>query len=159
MLQTAKKVVALSLLFFCLTVGMACAADKTSTRGKTAILLASFGTTVPSAVKSIVHISERVKKAYPETEVRICFTSNMVRAIWKKRRSDPQKWLNQGVPAEILNVKNFIQILGDLQEDGYRNIIVQPTHMFYMEQSQDLAGYVRGIESIQTLNVKVEAFR
>ncbi len=48
--------------------------------------------------------------------------------------------------------------MGDLQEDGYRNVIVQPTHMFYMEQSQDLASYVKGIESIQTLNARWKPF-
>jgi sirohydrochlorin cobaltochelatase len=157
MLQTVFKAV-VSLLILCITAGMAVAADMAPANGKTAILLASFGSTVPSAVKSITHISEQVKKAYPETEVRISFTSNMVRAVWKKRRLSPQEWLDQGVPAEILNVKNLIQTLGDLQEDGYRNVIVQPTHMFYMEQSHDLAGYVRGIESIQTLKARWQPF-
>jgi sirohydrochlorin cobaltochelatase len=158
MLHTVRKAASVSLLLLCLTAGMAVAADKAPAKGKTAILLASFGTTVPSAVKSIAHISEQVRKAYPETEVRISFTSNMVRAVWKKRRLSPQEWLDQGVPAEILNVKNLMQTLGDLQEDGYRNIIVQPTHMFYMEQSHDLAGYVRGIESIQTLKARWQPF-
>jgi hypothetical protein len=62
MLQTVFKAV-VSLLILCITAGMAVAADMAPANGKTAILLASFGSTVPSAVKSITHISEQVKKA------------------------------------------------------------------------------------------------
>ena len=144
MLQSGRKIILLAGLFVCIIAGMAIGAGSSGTDGKTAILLASFGTTVPSGVKALTHISQQIRKAYPGTEVRITFTSNMVRSVWKKRRTKPQEWLDQGIPAEILNVKNIIQTIGDLQEDGYRNIIVQPTHMFYMEQSHDLAVYVGG---------------
>lgn len=122
--------------------------------GKNAIIVASFGTTVPSAVKSIVNITETVRKAYPGTEVRITFTSNIIRSIWRKRQSEPQHWLGQGIPEEILYVKNFIATVGDLLEDGYTNIIVQPTHMFFMEQSHDLRQYVNGLASIRTMKKK-----
>lgn len=158
MLQSVGKIVSVSLLCLCLTAGMACGADKSQARGKNAILLASFGSTVPSALKAITNISEQVREAYPETEVRICFTSNMIRSVWKKRRVAPQEWLDQGIPPEILNVKNIIQTMGDLQEDGYRNIVVQPTHMFYMEQSHDLNSYVRGLSSIRTLKTRWNPF-
>lgn len=125
---------------------------------KTAILLASFGTTVPEAVKAITNIQDRVRMAYPNTEVRITFTSNIIRSIWKKRRSEPQKWLEQGIPEEILYVKNIIQTMGDLQEDGYRNIIVQPTHMFYMEQSHDLNSYISSLATIRTMKARWTPF-
>ncbi len=52
------------------------------TEGKTAIVIANFGTTVPEAVKSLTNISEMVKKTFPRTEVRITFTSNIVRPVW-----------------------------------------------------------------------------
>ncbi len=122
--------------------------------GKNAIVLASFGTTVPSAVKSISNISDVIKKAYPGTELRITFTSNIIRSVWKERQADPEKWLGQGIPREILYVKNFIATVGDLIEDGYTNIIVQPTHMFFMEQAHDLNQYVRAISSINTMKAK-----
>jgi sirohydrochlorin cobaltochelatase len=95
-----------------------------------------------------------VKKAYPETEVRLTFTSNMIRSVWKKRQAEPEKWLDQGVPKEVLYVKNFIATVGDLLEDGYTNIIVQPTHMFFMEQSHDLQQYVNALASIHTMKKK-----
>jgi len=122
--------------------------------GKNAIVLASFGTTVPSALKSITNISETVRKAYPETEVRITFTSNIIRSVWRKRQAESQKWLEQGVPEDVLYVKNVIATIGDLLEDGYTNIIVQPTHMFFMEQSHDLQQYINGLASIRTMKEK-----
>ncbi len=119
--------------------------------GKTAILLASFGTTVPEAVGAITNITDTVRAAYPGTEVRITFTSNIIRSIWKKRQAEPEVWISRGIPEEILYVKNFIAAVGDLLEDGYTNIVVQPTHMFFMEQSHDLLQYVNGLASIQTM--------
>lgn len=118
---------------------------------KTAIVLAHFGTTVPSAIEAITNITDIVRKAYPETEVRMTFTSNIIRKIWKKRQAEPQEWLDKGIPEEILYVKNFIATIGDLLEDGYTDIIVQPSHMFYMEQSHDLQQYVNGLGSIRTM--------
>ncbi len=125
---------------------------------KTAIVIASFGTTVPRAVVAITNITERVKKAFPETEVRITFTSNIIRKIWRERQAEPKKWLDMGIPREILYVKNIISTLGDLREEGYNNIIVQPTHMFYMEQSHDLNAYVRAIGSIRTMKDRWRPF-
>ncbi len=158
MFRAVGRTVGTVLVSLLLSAGMAAATDRHPAEGKTAILLAGFGTTVPSAVKAIVNISDQVKKAYPNTEVRITFTSSMVRSVWRKRRDEAQKWLDQGVPAEILNVKNVIQCLGDLQEDGYRNVIVQPTHMFYMEQSYDLERYIEALASIKTLKSKWRPF-
>lgn len=158
MFRTGCKVVLLALFFLQFPAGSAVAAGNGPPEAKTAILLAGFGTTVPSAVKEIDNITAAVRKAYPATEVRITFTSNMVRSVWKKRRDEAQKWLDQGVPAEILGVKNIIQTMGDLQEDGYRNIIVQPTHMFYMEQSHDLTSYIGALGSIRTLKAKWRPF-
>ncbi len=148
------------MLFLCivlpLSVGGAVASEAMGNNGggKNAIILASFGTTVPEAVKSITNIADTVKAAYPATEVRLTFTSNIIRSVWKERQAEPQEWLDQGVPEEVLYVKNFIATVGDLLEDGYTNIIVQPTHMFFMEQSHDLHQYVRALASIHTMKAK-----
>ncbi len=125
---------------------------------KTAIVIASFGTTVPRAVKAIVNIEEKVKIAFPETEVRMTFTSNIIRSVWRKRQAEPQKWLDQGISKEILYVKNIIATIGDLREEGYKNIIVQPTHMFFMEQSYDLQQYVNALASIKTMKARWRPF-
>ncbi len=125
---------------------------------KNAIVIANFGTTVPGAVKAITNISEMVKKQFPKTEVRIRFTSNIIRSVWKKRQQNAQKWLDMGIPKEVLYVKNVIQTLGDLQEEGYRTIVVQPTHMFYMEQSHDLHAYLRAMNNIRTMKPNWKPF-
>lgn len=130
----------------------------TSDRDRNAIILASFGTTVPEAVGAITNITETVRKAYPGTEVRITFTSNIIRSVWKKRQAEPDKWISQGVPEEILYVKNFIATVGDLLEDGYTSIVVQPTHMFFMEQSSDLKQYVDGLSGIETMKARWKPF-
>lgn len=144
--------------FLCVVIGsswlFASGSNKATSTARNAILIASFGTTHPSALPSITNISERVKKAYPETEVRLTFTSNIIRSIWRKRQAEPEKWLNQGIPKEVLYVKNVIASVGDLLEDGYTNIIVQPTHMFFMEQSHDLLQYINGLASIRTMKDK-----
>ena len=132
--------------------------ETTAKEGKTAIVIASFGTTVPTAVTAITNIINQTRTAYPQTEVRVTFTSNIIRSVWRKRQNNSRKWLDMGIPREILYVKNIISTIGDLREEGYRNIIVQPTHMFYMEQSQDLQSYVDGLASIKTTKDKWQPF-
>ncbi len=150
------------LWFVLLTVSSGNASDKSyqanKESGDTAIIIASFGTTVPTAVTSIINIYNKTKEAYPGIEVKITFTSNIIRSVWQERQVDAQKWLDQGIPKEILYITNIISTIGDLREEGYRNIIVQPTHMFYMEQSQDLQSYVEAIASIQTTKEKWKPF-
>ncbi len=130
--------------------------DKVKERA--AIVVASFGTTIPLAIQSITNIVERIRKAYPKCEVRLTFTSNIIRSIWRNRQAESEKWLELGIPGEILYVKNIISTIGDLREDGYKNILVAPTHMFYMEQTHDLNSYVRGLSSIRTMKKKWAPF-
>jgi sirohydrochlorin cobaltochelatase len=132
--------------------------DGAKKEDKTAIILASFGTTIPSGVESIVNIQKKIQEAYPDVPVKITFTSNIIRSVWKERQAEAQKWLAEGVPEEILYVKNIISTFGELLEEGYRNIIVQPTHIFFMEQSHDLARYVDAMRSIRTIKDKWRPF-
>lgn len=131
---------------------------KIEKKTKPAIVIASFGTSVPRALPGITNIVDQVRKAYPEAEVRLSFTSNIIRKIWHKRQADPQKWLDMGIPQEVLYVENILSVIGDLRGEGYRNIIVQPTHMFYMEQSHDLNQYVQAMNGIHTMKAKWKPF-
>jgi sirohydrochlorin cobaltochelatase len=161
MLENALKAFGSFFLLFILTASPAAAAGHGPTDGvksKTAIILANFGTTVPSAVQAIVNIQDQVKQAFPGVPVKITFTSNIIRAVWRERQAESAKWLNQGIPAEVLYVKNIIATVGDLMEEGYRSIIVQPTHMFFMEQSHDLAAHVRALAGIRTMKAKWQPF-
>ena len=125
---------------------------------KTAIIIASFGTTVPKAVQSIVNITSRVKTAFPDTEVRVVFTSNIIRSIWKKRSRNPKEWTDKGISEEILFTKNLLSTFGDLKSQGFKDVIVQPTHLFHMEQYHDLMQYVDAIKSIKTVRDKWKPF-
>jgi sirohydrochlorin cobaltochelatase len=125
---------------------------------KTAIIVASFGTTVPSAVQSITNITSRVKAASPDSEVRVVFTSNIIRSIWEKSSKNPQEWIKQGIPEEIFYTKNLLSIFGDLKSQGFKDVIAQPTHLFHMEQFSDLSQYVNAIASIRTIRDKWKPF-
>lgn len=160
MLKNALMVFGSLFLLFIPT-GSPAAADHGPIEGvksKTAIVLANFGTTVPAAVTAIVNIQDEVKKAFPDIPVKITFTSNIARAVWRERQAESAKWLNQGIPAEVLYVKNVIATVGELMEEGYRSIIVQPTHIFFMEQSHDLAAHVRALAGIRTMKAKWQPF-
>ncbi len=116
-----------------------------------AILLAHFGTTYPSALPSLENIHRQVQSAIPGIEVRNCFTSNMVRNVWAMRRRNSRQWLDDGVPESFLNIRGFLGAIGALQDQNYRTIIVQPTHMYHGEQFEDLKSYVCSLQSIRTI--------
>ncbi len=118
---------------------------------KKAILLAHFGTSYPVALASLENIKKRVQERFPGIETRICFTSNRIRNIWATRRRKPDKWLEQGVSEEIMSAPGFLGAVGNLQNENYRTIIVQPTHMYHGEQYEDLQSYVRALQSIRTI--------
>ena len=127
-------------------------------QAKTAIIIASFGTTMPQAVKSIDNITSRVKSAFPGTEVRVVFTSNIIRSVWEKRSRNPKEWTDKGISEEILFTKNLLTTFGELKSQGFKEVIVQPTHLFHMEQYHDLIQYVNAIKSIRTIRDKWKPF-
>ena len=46
---------------------------------RTGILIASFGTSMPEARKAIDNLVDSAKKSFPDAEVRLAFTSNIIR--------------------------------------------------------------------------------
>lgn len=117
---------------------------------KKAIVLAHFGTTVASALNSLDVTKSAIKKVFPQVHLSISFTSNIIRGIWAKRRSEEQHWLDQGVSKEVLYAKSILGTIGDLQDRGFRSIIVQPTHIAHGEQYEDLKSYINGLRMIRT---------
>jgi sirohydrochlorin cobaltochelatase len=126
---------------------------------KKAIVLAGFGTTYPSALVSITNIQKKVQEVFPKTTVRIAFTSNIIRNIWHQRQQDPQ-FLNQHkeIPEEILYVKGPLATIADLQDEGYRTVIVQPLHVYAGEEYADLCSYISGLNAITTIKKKYMPF-
>ena len=126
---------------------------------KKAIVLAGFGTSYPSALVAITDIQKKVQEAFPDTCVRIAFTSNIIRNIWHQRQDDPEfTKANTDIPKEILYVKGPLATIADLQDEGYRTIVVQPLHAYAGEEYMDLCGYVRGLNAISTLKEKFAPF-
>ncbi len=141
-----------------LTLSAPAAAAKTRPVKK-AIVLAGFGTSYPSALVAITNIRNQVRKAFPETEVKMAFTSNIIRKIWHKRQND-QKFLaeNPDIPQDILYVKGPLATIADLQDEGYNVIIVQPTHIYAGEEFADLNSYITQLAAIKTIKAKFSPF-
>ena len=128
-------------------------------KNKEAIVLAGFGTSYPSALVAITNIQKKVQKAFPKVEVRVAFTSNIIRNIWHKRQGDARFLAeHKEIPKEILYVKGPLATIADLQDAGYRTIIVQPTHLYNGEEYTDLCSYVRGLNAITTIKKKYAPF-
>lgn len=124
-----------------------------------AIVIAAFGTTYDNSLKSILLIKQDVEKQYPETEVRLAFTSNIIRKIWHERANDEEyKKSRPEVPAQLYSVKNVLGTLADLQNEGYKNIAVQPTLIMAGEEYADLQSYVGGLMSINTIKKRWKPF-
>ncbi|KAA0257827.1 sirohydrochlorin cobaltochelatase [Deferribacter autotrophicus] len=150
-----KFLVFMLLIFFS---GVCMAGMGAKKEDKTAIVIASFGTTYPSGLKSIINILDIVREEFPNTELRVTFTSNIIRKKWQERSKNPKKWLEQGVPAEIINVKGIVATLGQLSDEGYKNIVIQPTHIFHGEEFSDVLEYARGLNSIKTIKERWKPF-
>ncbi len=148
-------VILLSILLFA---GVAMAKEKKHEE-KTAIVIASFGTTYLTTLKSIIQIEEDVKKAFPNTRVELAFTSNIIRKIWHKRDKDEKfKQAHPEIDPKLYKIKNVLGTLADLQNEGYRNIVVQSTHVANGEEYHDLMSYVRNLEEIRTFKRKFKPF-
>ncbi len=124
---------------------------------KTAVVLADFGTTYKTGLVDIENIKEAVSKAYPHEKVVFAFTSNIIRHIWHKRQHD-KKYMNNPEFKDFLYVKGPLATIADLQDEGYKTIIVQPTHIYDGEEFSDMLSYVKGLNSIKTMKAKYMPF-
>ncbi|MEZ0329076.1 MAG: sirohydrochlorin cobaltochelatase [Dissulfuribacterales bacterium] len=124
------------------------------------IVLAVFGTSHETALNAILNSYDSVVKAFPNTSVKLAFTSNMIRRIWQKRAADPEyRKAHPEVLEIILNVKGVLASIAELQDSGMDYIIVQPVHMAAGEEYADLASYVDGLNSIRTMKPKNMPFK
>lgn len=102
---------------------------------KSAILVVSFGTSMPQARKAIDNLVDAVKKEFPGVEVRLSFTSNIIRRKIQREQ-------NQFIP-------NPAQALANLNDEGYESVIVIPTHMIPGEEYDELSEVVAAFGSIE----------
>ena len=92
--------------------------------GPPPIVLVAFGTSTKAQV-TFDHIDREIKKAFPDHEIRWAFTSSIIRK--KMNRIYREK----GVKKEL---KSLLQVLADLQAEGYRKVVVQSLHVFPGEE-------------------------
>ncbi len=97
---------------------------------KPAILLVTFGTSVPRAQAVFAKVERAYAKAFPGVELRWAYTSSLVRKIVAKKQG--KHWLS---PEEAL---------AQLMDQGYGNVAVQSLHVIPGEEFHDLVRVVRG---------------
>ncbi len=136
------------------------ASGKYTVEHKEAIVLAMFGTSVEPALQSLLNIRAQVEAKYPETPVRMAFTSNIIRKKWQHRAEDGEYVkAHPRIPLDILHVRTPLATIADLQNEGYDTIVLQPTHISMGEEFLDLHTYVDGLLSMGTLKkVKYKPF-
>lgn len=100
---------------------------------KAAILMVYFGTTHDDTkAKTIDALYERVKKEYPNTEVRNAFTSRIV----LKRLKD------RGV-----NISNPVQALKELHNEGYTSILVLASTVI---DGVEMESLIKNVDDVST---------
>ena len=119
---------------------------------KNAIVLAMFGTTVEPALQGLLNIRAKMMERFPETPVKIAFTSNIIRKKWQKRADDPAyRKAHPEIPEDVLHVKTVLATIADLQNVGYDTIVLQPTHIAMGEEFLDLGTYVESLMHLGTI--------
>ena len=143
--------------FFAVAVMFMCVATNSHASGdykvehKNAVVLAMFGTTVESALQALLNIRTKIEDRFPNTKVRIAFTSNIIRKKWQHRAEDSDYIkAHPEIPDDILHVKTPLATIANLQNDGYDNIVIQPTLVSMGEEFLDLHTYVKALMNMGT---------
>lgn len=102
---------------------------------KKAILIASFGTSMKSAQKAIDNLADKVRESFPDCDLFISYTSNIIREKIAKER-------NEIIPTPL-------QALANLQEQGYTDVYVAPMHILPGMEYEDLKSAVCAFAHIQ----------
>ncbi len=127
-----------------------------SSEYKNAIVLAMFGTSVEHALAGLLNIRDKVVERFPETQVRIAFTSNIIRRIWHKRAQDLQFCeANPEVPGEVLKIRDPFSVIDELSSSGYNAIIVQPVFMTPVKEYRDLLSVIDSLMTDNTVQLVV----
>jgi len=89
----------------------------------------------------------------------MAFTSNIIRKRWQQRDKDKDyRAQHPQVPESIYQIKNILGALADLQNLGYKTIVVQPTLLTHGEEYRDLQNYIAGLLSISTVKRRWQPF-
>ena len=99
-----------------------------------AILVVSFGTSMPEARHAIDGLVDEARRAFPDMEVRLAYTSNIIR--------------HKIMREENLSIPTPLGALAQLQEEGFTHVYVQPTHIIPGEEYEDVGRVVSAMAHI-----------
>lgn len=102
---------------------------------KTAVLVVSFGTSMPEARQAIDNLAESARKELKNVEVRLAFTSNIIR----------RKIAHES--GEV--IPNPVQALAALNDEGFSRVYVMPTHMIPGEEFDEIANVVDAFRTLR----------
>jgi sirohydrochlorin cobaltochelatase len=120
----------------CVLVFFSCGAQAAEVpEEKKGILLVAFGTSVPEAKGAIESLVSAAKTAHPEAEVRLAYTSNIIRRKLKRE--------------EGVEVPTPSEALAKMNDDRFTHVFVQPTHVIPGEEYDELKSVVDAFASIR----------
>ena len=102
---------------------------------KSAVLVVSFGTSLPEARHAIDHLADSARKEFPKCEVRLAFTSNIIRRKIARESGEV--------------IPNPVQALALLNDEGFSRVYVMPTHMIPGEEFDELANVVQAFGTLK----------
>ena len=103
--------------------------------GKSAILIVAFGTSIPEARQAINILVDSARTEFPDSEVRLAFTSNIIR---RKIARESQ---------EIIS--NPVQALAQLNDEGFSEVYIMPTHMIPGEEYDEIANVATAFNTLK----------
>ncbi|MDR1622712.1 MAG: sirohydrochlorin cobaltochelatase [Synergistaceae bacterium] len=102
---------------------------------KKGILLVAFGTSMPEATGAIESLVSAAKSAFPDTEVRLAYTSNIIRRKLKKERG--------------IEIPTPPEALARMNDERFSRVYVQPMHVIPGEEYDDLKSVVDAFASMK----------
>lgn len=91
---------------------------------KSAILIVSFGTSMPEARKAIDNLVDAAKENFQDFEVRLSFTSNIIRRKLAREFNE--------------NISNPVEALAKLNDEGFKKVFIMPTHIIPGEEYDEI---------------------
>lgn len=138
-------------IVFLLAVSMFVCASYASAMTRTlkkdpAVVIAAFGTTTKAKATYDFFNKQLIKELPPEYasyKIEWAFTSEIIREIANKR------FKKQGVN---MRYKSLSQVLSNLEDEGYRNIAIQPLHIFPGQEYKEM---LKVIKSFSLMDLRI----
>ncbi len=105
-----------------------------SSQNYPAIVLAAYGSSHPRAMATYARIVDRYQKAFFGSDVKLAFTSKHIRERLAEK--------------ECIRIPGPLTALADLQDQGCRDVAVQPLHIVPGSEFHELASLVQGFRCI-----------